>query len=228
MGKLRTFFHYLTLGVVDSNEEVKRKNTPCKFDEELSYQDFKKLAIDTAKQIKRLFVTVEGHFVYGEVRTVSGTNSWTFKLDFNDYGNITGNYCFSYIENNDSTIPTSYARQLSDSIVNFRETNQNDKFDLNGQQYEECINCHADLTKQKGYNPNLDSYTCKVCGKKLFNPNIYSGNEFEDIYCTEVISSKYTTDIELALVVSLYTLAAQYSVNYCSSYLSNNRLPYIF
>ena len=72
MGKLRTLFHYLTLGIVDSNEEVERKNTPCRFDEQLSYEDFQKLAIDVAKPIKRLFVTVDRHFVYGEVRTVSG------------------------------------------------------------------------------------------------------------------------------------------------------------
>lgn len=120
MGKLRTLFHYLTFGIVDSNEEVERKNTPCRFDEQLSFEDFQSLAIEVAKPIKRLFVTIDRHFVCGEVRTVSGVNSWTFKLDFNDFGKVTGNYWFAYQENTDSTIPSSYAKQLSAAIENFR------------------------------------------------------------------------------------------------------------
>lgn len=181
MGKLRTLFHYLTLGIVDSNEEVERKNTPCRFDEQLSYEDFQKLAIDVAKPIKRLFVTVDRHFVYGEVRTVSGANSWSFKLDFNDFGKVTGNYWFAYRGNTDSTIPSSYAKQLSSAISTFRRTPKTVESDPLVEDFV-CPNCNADLTKQAGFSPDFDSYTCKACGQKLFNPEIYSGDEFEDVY----------------------------------------------
>ncbi len=116
MGALRTFLHIVTLGIVDSNEEVKRKNTPCRFTDELPWSDFVKVAIDVAKPIKRLTVSVSGEFVLGEVKTSSGINTWTFKLDFNDYGKVTGRYWFRDHGNSDSQIPDSYATQLKKAI----------------------------------------------------------------------------------------------------------------
>ena len=116
MGLLRSVFHILTLGIVDSNEEVERKNTPCRFTSELTRDDFKEIAISVAKPIKRLKVTVENEFIIGEVRTTSGINTWEFKLDFNDYGKITGKYWFRNRGNTDSQIPDSYAKQLKNSI----------------------------------------------------------------------------------------------------------------
>ena len=65
MGLLRSVFHVLTLGIVDSNEEVERKNTPCRFTSELTRDDFREIAITVAKPIKRLRVTVEDEFVIG-------------------------------------------------------------------------------------------------------------------------------------------------------------------
>ena len=118
MGVLRTILHYITLGIVDSNEEVKRKNTPFKFQENFTIEDFKKVAIQIAKPIKRLYVYVENQYVIGEVKTVSGINSWKFKLDFNDNGVITGKYWFSYCDNTDSDIPNMYAEKLSSTIIN--------------------------------------------------------------------------------------------------------------
>ena len=116
MGLLRSVFHVLTLGIVDSNEEVERKNTPCRFTSELTRDDFREIATTVAKPIKRLRVTVANEFVIGEVRTTSGINTWEFKLDFNDYGKITGRYWFGYRENTDSQIPDSYAKQLKSAI----------------------------------------------------------------------------------------------------------------
>lgn len=179
MGKLRTIFHHLTFGIVDSNEEVRRKATPCKFDEYLSYEDFKKLAIDCAKPIKRLFVSVEKNFVYCNVRTLSGINSWEFTLDFNDFGKVTGRY-WSYSDNSDSNIPSTYAGCLSSAINDFRNKNRNSEKHV----YEGyfCPNCGADLSIQKGFDASYDSFTCKSCQEKVFNPNIYSGDKFGDVY----------------------------------------------
>ena len=121
MGILRTIFHIATLGIVDSNEEVKRKNTLCKFTSALTKQDFAEIAISAAKPIKRLTVSVHDEFVEGKVRTTSGMNTWTFKLDFNDYGKVTGNYWVRHCDNSDSQIPKSYAEQLKKQLLN---TNQ--------------------------------------------------------------------------------------------------------
>ena len=125
MGALRTILHYITFGIVDGNEEVKRKNTPFKFQENFTFEDFKKVAIKIAKPIKRLYVFVENQYIIGEVKTVSGINSWKFKLDFNDNGTITGKYWFSYCDNIDSGIPNLYAEKLSLTIINLLEKNKN-------------------------------------------------------------------------------------------------------
>ena len=119
MGLLRTVFHILTFGIVDSNQEVERKNTPCNFTEKFSQQDFENIAIKVAKPIKRLTVTVNNEFVIGKVRTSSGINTWEFILDFNDYGKITGEYWIKYNENHDSQIPGSYAEQLKSAVKDY-------------------------------------------------------------------------------------------------------------
>ena len=124
MGLARTIFHILTLGIVDSNEEFERKNTFCRFSPELTQSDFKELAISVAKPIKRLKVSVENEFVIGEVRTSSGINTWTFKLDFNDYGRISGRYWFRFRDNVDSQIPDSYAKQLKSAIEEHLRTHR--------------------------------------------------------------------------------------------------------
>ena len=121
MGILRTIFHIATLGIVDSNEEVKRKNTPCIFTSTLTKEDFSEIAINVAKPIKRLTVSVHDEFVEGTVRTTSGINTWTFTLDFNDYGKVTGNYWVRYCENLDSQIPKSYAEQLKKAIIEHKQ-----------------------------------------------------------------------------------------------------------
>ena len=122
MGIVRTVFHFLTLGIVDSNAEFERKNTYCHFSDSLTRDDFNSLAINVAKPIKRLTVSTHNEFVIGQVRTTSGINTWTFKLDFNDYGRITGNYWFRDHGNYDSQIPQSYANQLRNAIIEHLRT----------------------------------------------------------------------------------------------------------
>ena len=124
MGVLRSVFHILTLGIVDSNEEVERKNTPCRFSSTLTQSDFEEIAVSVAKPIKRLKVFVENEFVVGEVRTSSGINTWKFKLDFNDYGHISGRYWFRYKDDSDSQIPDSYAQQLKSAIEEHLRTHR--------------------------------------------------------------------------------------------------------
>ena len=124
MGVLRTIFHILTLGIVDSNKEVERKNTLCHFSPTLTQSDFENIAVNVAKPIKRLKVFVENEFVVGEVRTSSGINTWKFKLDFNDYGHVSGKYWFSYNDNVHSEIPDSYAQQLKSAIEEHLRTHR--------------------------------------------------------------------------------------------------------
>ena len=123
MGFIRSVLHFATLGIVDSNAEVARKNTPFVFPDNLSEAVFREMAIRVAKPIKRLYVSVDRQFVRGTVRTSSGINTWEFTIDFNDYGTLTGNYWIRFVENSDSQIPYSYAKQLSMVIVIFLRNN---------------------------------------------------------------------------------------------------------
>lgn len=124
MSKIRTIMHYLTLGIVDSNEELARRkreetrrNTPFEYPFYLSESEFKRIAISVAIPIKRLRVSVENQFVYGIVKSSSGISTWKFTVDFNDFGTITGNYWLRNVENSDSQIPSTYAYRLSYAIV---------------------------------------------------------------------------------------------------------------
>lgn len=96
-----------------SAEEKRRRNTPCQFTDANLQSQFISLVELSAKPIKRLTATVSEHMVYGTVRSQSGISSWEFRLDFNDYGRVTGEY-WCYSDNNDSKIPKS----LGDSIKN--------------------------------------------------------------------------------------------------------------
>lgn len=59
----------------------------------------------------------------GKVLTASGINTWEFRLDFNDYGKVTGEYWIIYNENRDSQIPDSYAKKLSNAIKDYISLN---------------------------------------------------------------------------------------------------------
>ena len=125
MSFLRSILHVITLGVVDSNKEVVRKNTPFLFPDNLMTEyEFRDIAIRIAKPIKRLTVSVDNQFIHGTVRTKNGINTWEFTIDFNDYGTLTGNYWMRYVENSDSQIPSRYAEQLSSAIVNYLDSNR--------------------------------------------------------------------------------------------------------
>ncbi|MBQ7235711.1 MAG: hypothetical protein IJX03_00960, partial [Clostridia bacterium] len=89
----------------------------CLYDDKLTEEDFRELAVDVAKSIKRLTVQVENHFVFGTVKTNSGISEWNFKLDFNDYGKISGQYWISFDNNQESDIPKVYGDRLKVEII---------------------------------------------------------------------------------------------------------------
>lgn len=98
-------------------EEERRKNTVCKFDDEkLSQKEFENFIIQNCKRIKRINnITVNGPIINGTVRSQSGISSWEFTIDFNDYGKITGRY-WIFSNNKDSVIPTAIANMVKEHI----------------------------------------------------------------------------------------------------------------
>lgn len=95
--------------------EQERRNTTCYFSNGVSRNEFYSMVYKATKHIKRLVVSVDGPMVTGTVRSQSGISTWSFKLDFNDFGDITGNY-WVWSENDDSDIPDNVAKQIQSQI----------------------------------------------------------------------------------------------------------------
>lgn len=104
-------------------EEQKRRNTICDFSDGISEEQFGLLAHKAGKHIKRLTdLYVKGPVIYGSVRSQSGITEWNFKIDFNDYGHITGRYWIR-TDNDDSSIPDHIADNVKKMIKEFVEDN---------------------------------------------------------------------------------------------------------
>lgn len=100
-------------------EERRSKNTPCRFSDGLSEDEFRRIVMRVAKPFRRLTVLfVDGPLVRCRVRTQSGINEWDFEVDFNDHGHITGNYWFDRIDNESENvyIHKSFAERIRSEI----------------------------------------------------------------------------------------------------------------
>ena len=95
--------------------EEERQNTPCYFSGKLTINDFYTIVRNHTKHIKRLTVFMDGPVVNGVVRSQSGRSTWCFKIDFNDFGEITGRY-WLHNENQDSYIPQTIAELIKKDI----------------------------------------------------------------------------------------------------------------
>lgn len=128
------------------NEE-KRKSTPCFFNDGLSEAEFSAIVQKAGKKIKRVSsLTSDGPVVYGTFESNSGLSDWSFDIDFNDYGHITGTYWLS-TDNSDSIIPERIANIISDAIKatnpctesnhSYEDKNKNDSDESNIENVEE-------------------------------------------------------------------------------------------
>lgn len=100
----------------EKREDKARMMTNCSFSKGISKMEFESIAHQASAGIKRLKeIYVEGPVIHGTVRSQSGLNIWKFKLDFNDYGLVTGNY-WIYSDNNDSDIPKFLANKIQEII----------------------------------------------------------------------------------------------------------------
>ena len=99
------------------SEEERRKNTPCTFENGVTQEEFNIIVQKACKSVKRVSkFSIEGPVVQCIVRSQSGISEWSFTIDFNDYGNITGNYWITN-ENADSKIASIIAERIKESIT---------------------------------------------------------------------------------------------------------------
>jgi len=97
-------------------QEEKRKNTSCSFQDGISYESFQGAAKKLAKRFDRIsHIDVNGPVISCTVDSRSGISEWEFTVDYNDWGHITGSY-WLWQENDDSSIPEAYAEKLKAGI----------------------------------------------------------------------------------------------------------------
>lgn len=137
------------------NEEEKRKSTSCKFSDDISEYEFGLMVCKAGKFIKRLeTLYVNGAIVYGTVKSQSMLSTWSFQIDFNDYGHITGSYWITS-ENSDSTIPSRIAKDIRESILSYPK--------CRGELFKYAPHAKTTETENSDYNDqfNLTSEECK-------------------------------------------------------------------
>ena len=96
-----------------------RKQMPCRFKGPFTFQVFKSLAVDTARQISRIKrISMHDAVVRVTVKSQSNLSDWEFVVDFNNWGHIDGTY-WMYSENDDSSIPKHYGNILSGKVCDY-------------------------------------------------------------------------------------------------------------
>lgn len=145
-------------------EEERRKNTQCLFLDGISQKEFEVIVAHIARKIRRITdISTEGPVVYGTVQSQSGISEWDFKIDFNDYGHLTGDYWVSS-DNDDSSIPWNLAKMIKEAIQNYPDSlsviTKEATIRKSPQQFWFCPYCgNKKMVSTAKY--------CTNCGKKL-------------------------------------------------------------
>ena len=102
---------------VAAKKEQRRRESPPKFIPWLTEQDFSLMVSYVASQSLRIVrAEVTGLVVEITVRSNSGLTTWSADLDFNDYGNPSGQYWIR-TENEQSPVPEWFANKLAEQMV---------------------------------------------------------------------------------------------------------------
>lgn len=87
------------------------------FDQGISEEEFRAMAYEEAERLPRFksLREFDGNVVVS-LRSVTGKTRWSFGVDFNDFGELSGRY-WLHTENDDSSIPKEYAERLKKRIT---------------------------------------------------------------------------------------------------------------
>lgn len=155
-----------------NNVEAKRRSMPCKFKDGITYREFSAIVHWGGKQITRIKkITVQGAVVYCCVESQSGYTTWNFRLDFNDWGHLTGTY-WSYTENHDSNIPEYLGTIVSEEIYQLLKER-----DINLPQFSVYIDRNQDL----GTSSDLSYFQQKGLFDKMFSQKIVSKYDVQEL-----------------------------------------------
>lgn len=135
-------------------EEQRRLNTPCFFEDKITEEDFNRIIKKVGKEIRRIAsISANGAIVRVVYRSQSGITDYSFSVDFNDYGHVTGRYWLND-NDSDSNIPQVTAERISELITDHIEA------------FEEQEERNKSAYQENSSTANAPKY-CPHCGKKV-------------------------------------------------------------
>lgn len=103
-------------GIEEMRETRRRRSAPLRFLDGITHDEFAMLAREVGKRTPRVTgVAVTGMQVNLVVRSNSGLTDWTARVDFSDYGHLTGRYWLS-TDNAESMVPQHFAKAMREEI----------------------------------------------------------------------------------------------------------------
>ena len=159
----------------EKSREDYRKSIPCVFDNGITESEFAVIvrrAISNSRKIKDCLVS--GPVVFCTVVSGVGDAYWSFKIDFNDFGHITGKY-WILSDYEDVAYPTHIAKKIEKLIKTFPQW-VDDEFEEELDQ-EETGNDQCTIHFEKARRKKCphcsvpvklaDAKFCTACGKSL-------------------------------------------------------------
>ena len=103
-------------GIEEIRETKRRRSAPLRFDDGITPGEFATLAQEVGKRTPRVTdVVVTGMEAKLVVRSNSGLTEWTARVDFSDYGHLTGRYWLR-TNNDESLVPKHFAKGMREQI----------------------------------------------------------------------------------------------------------------
>lgn len=172
-----------------ARQELIRRNTVCLFQDGISREEFEAIASRECLCFESdlMDAEVEGTIIQGIVCSQNGFSEEKFKIDFNDFGHITGKY-WMWSDDDGTEIPEMIAENICEALRNYKSAPRNERFETQESEETEYENSAPDHisfcpycgSKQYTMHPNF----CLVCGMRLSSTDspFTQPNETADFY----------------------------------------------
>ena len=108
---------YLSISINELEKIKETETIPYIQNRDITSNDLIQIAHNAAKRFERIKdVAIKDAVIYGTVISQHKASTWSFSINFNDHGELTGNYKI-LSENTDSTIPERFAKEISKEIL---------------------------------------------------------------------------------------------------------------
>lgn len=176
-----------------ARQELIRRNIVCLFEDGISKEQFEAIASRECMRFESVLLEaeVDGPVIQGIVCSQSRTSEAKFKIDFNNFGHITGKY-WMWSDNDNTEIPEMIAESISEAFRNYQSSPHYERLETDEgdeTRYENSTENHISFcpycgSKQYIINPNF----CSVCGMKLSSTEEY----FTQLNETADFSNRYS------------------------------------